>query len=224
VSTSLKLSGGSVKEMSMYVTGQLDTEIAVRLDVKADGSLETTRTEDGWSEPQHVEMRVFKFPRARFFQMAGFVPVWEALEVSLVLRCDFAFKGEMHGTVGLHATGFVGAGGEYTKEGGLHALHEGPRFVMTPIWNVQSAGSVATKCSLSPEAAFFVYDLAGPTVSFGPYLEARIDHDPTTTRWSLQPGLRGDIGARAEVLGFSFFDQSVPIFDAPIGPPLTGTF
>ena len=216
VTTSLHLSHGHVQELELLASGTMDAELALKIDVSADTTLDTASTGDGgWTEPRHVDIRLHRFPRARWFEMVGFVPVWEALEASIVLRCDFAFKGEFHGVVGFDASGAFSAGAEYTDAGGPRALHTGPTFAMTPIWNVPpESRSVSAKCSLEPEIALYVYDLAGPTLSAGPWLEATMDSaPPASTTWSFHLGARADVGGRVDILGNALFQERVPVFD-----------
>jgi hypothetical protein len=78
------------------------------------------------------------------------------------------------------------------------------------------------KCSLEPQLALLVYDLAGPTIAIGPY--ANVHLDEPTRAWSIQPGVRADVGVLVEFARYAIVSERVSVFDAPIGQPISGQF
>jgi len=220
ISTSIQLSGGGLKQVKVQAEGNLSSEVMLDVDVTASDA-----AGGGPSPGQHFDVDLHSWPRQRWMQWVGFVPVWEALEVKLTLSCDVKVRGELHGGVGFTANAGLAAGGEYTKDHGMRPILDGPHFNLSPKWDVQVAGNVNAKCAVLPNVALYIYDLAGPILSLGPWVDASIATQVSGgPAWALQPGFFAEFGGRAAIFGHTLFDERVTLVDRPFGNTFTGTF
>lgn len=220
VATSIEIKRGALQQLKVVASGELKSEVAIDVDVTASDA-----GADASGAPHSFEIELYKFPRQRWMQMIGFVPVWEALEVRVVLGCDVKVRGALHGQVAFQAGARLSAGGEYVKGRGLAPILEGPTFAMQPRWELEAAGNVQAKCALTPQVGLYVYDLIGPTLTLGPYLDGSVALAAAGGgSWSLQPGFTAEFGGRAAVFGRTFFDERITLIDRPFGRPFTGTF
>ncbi|NOU27238.1 MAG: hypothetical protein HOO96_04955 [Polyangiaceae bacterium] len=221
ITTELKVSQGALERLQMVASGTLDAYASLDLSARAEGSPTTTR--GGLLQPLRFETRVATFPLVHGMQFVGPVPVWQSVETSIVLRCELALNGAISTKlrVRAHVDGTFGA--SFSRSSGWQRVLSGPSFdAGGSRVEVTQSGSVDLKCSLSPQIALLVYDFAGPTLAVGPYAQVHVDE--VARSWSLQPGLRADLGVRVDFAQFPLLSERVSIVDAPLGPAFGGTF
>lgn len=218
ITTKIELGGGSLEELKVVAVGNVHADVGVYVNVDA------SNPTDAESGLQTFEKTLYTSPRVRFSQLVGVVPVWESLEARLVVRCGVRVRGSVRGELRFDADAWITAGGEYRKGRGIDGILEGPTFDMTPRWSASVAGNVYAKCALQPEISLYVYDLAGPTLSVGPYAEGSLTRGPAgPTAWRVQPGFRADFGGRVTVFGHDVWQGNVTLLDRKFGGPYEGT-
>lgn len=221
IATSVELKRGKLEQLSFVADGDIRADFGVTVDVIA-----TNATANGPSpEPQTFQKTLYTSPRMRWSQLVGVVPVWESLEAKLIVRCTVDVNAAVHSEVGFTSNAHFGAGGEYKKGEGVHGIQNGPTFDLTPTWSATAAGEVHAKCALLPEVTLYLYDLAGPKISVGPYVDGRIarrDRAPFT--WTAQPGFQMNFGAKISIFGKDLVDEEITLVDEPIGRAYSGTF
>lgn len=221
VTADLALSGNEVSKMELVAAGKLDAHVTLDLSANPRGSLKTTK--NGLMQPLHFERRMVEFEPVHTMQFVGMVPVWESVETSIVLRCELALNGTVDAKIHVHAAVDGTFGASYTREDGWRSLVSGPNFDGSGTkLDIHQTGTADVKCSLEPQVALMVYDFAGPTLAIGPY--ANVHLDETHRQWSVQPGVRADVGVLVEFAHFPIVTERVSVFDAPIGQPFHGTF
>jgi hypothetical protein len=221
VTSDLQVSGGELQALRLSAGGKLDAHLSFDVSVKAESEW-IPAADQGLSQPLHFETRLGTLRPARAVQVVGLVPVWETVELSLVLRCDLAFNGELELTYSHHVVAEGTFGAEYTKAGGFQPILEGPTLDSTGSGlEVTKIGAMEAKCSLEPQVALMVYDLVGPTLAIGPYAKVHIDDVNRT--WSLQPGIRADLGVFVEFARFQVLSDRYSFLDKEFGDPFTGT-
>jgi hypothetical protein len=221
VSTGISISGGELESAHLTASGHLDARVGVNVDVKATGSTDTTRR--GLLQPMHIDFRVAEFSPARALQFVAGVPVWETVEIALVLRCELTLNGEANMTARVATVVDGTFGAQYAKGAGWSAVRQGPTLDASGSGiDVNQSGTGDIKCSLEPQVALLVYDFAGPTLAIGPYAAVHVDEVART--WSVQPGVRADVGVLLAFLGRQIATERVSIVDEPIGAPFTGSY
>jgi len=221
VTTDLGISGGELEKLELAASGKLDANVTLDLSATPRGTLKTTK--GGLMQPLKFETRIAQFPAIHTMEMVGFVPVWESVEPSIVLRCELALNGQVDAKLHVHAAVDGTFGAAYAKSTGWHSLLSGPNLDTSgTTLTIDQTGTADVKCSLEPQVAMMVYDFAGPTLAIGPY--ANVHLDETQRSWSVQPGVRADVGVMVEFAHYALIGERVSIFDAPIGKPLHGTY
>jgi hypothetical protein len=221
VTTDVQVSGGELQALTLSASGKLDVHLSFDVSVKAEGSW-IPPADRGLSQPLHFDTRLGTLRPVRAVQVVGLVPVWETVELSLVLRCDMAFNGELELTYTHHAVAEGTFGAEYTRADGFKAILDGPTLDTTGSGvDVTHTGAMEAKCSLEPQVALMVYDLVGPTLAIGPYAQVHLDDVAHT--WSLQPGVRADLGVFVEFAQFQVLSDRFSFLDKTVGDPYTGT-
>lgn len=221
ISTDVKVKHGELDHLYVAAEGLLEGEVEIDVDVKAHGTLATTN--NGLLQPIRIDRRLAQWPAAHSLQFIGIVPVWETVELSLVLRCDLAFNGEATGKIFLKASADGTYGAEYKNGKGWSKVEKGPTLDPTGSRvEITQIGSADVKCSLEPQVALLVYDLAGPTLAMGPYANVHVDE--ATRAWTLQPGFRADLGVLVTFASYQIANERFEILDVPLGNKIAGTY
>jgi hypothetical protein len=219
VETDLRFAHRKLDHFRLSATADLDAKFEVDIDVKGEGTLTT--------ELSHVvkttkKKQLIKFPRMRLPpQFIGPVPVYEAIELSVILGCDFTIKGEVHARTGLAVSGHFSAGADYGAAGWAK-LGNAPTFKVTPTFDAVTAGNLEVSCALTPQIGVLFYDMVGPTLSVGPYVSAELDNTSGSLKWGVYPGVRADLGAELSLFDRSVASTSISIFDWKSDKPLLG--
>jgi hypothetical protein len=221
VTTDVKVKSGELDHLLVSAEGQMQGELEIDLDVKAQGTLTTTQS--GLLRPLRVDRRLVQWHPAHALQFIGGVPVWETIELALALHCDIALNGEASAKLIMKvaADGIYGA--EYRKNQGWSAIKKAPDLDPSGSRvDLAQIGDADIKCSLEPQVALLVYDLAGPTLALGPYANVHVDEK--TRAWSLQPGFRADVGVLITFASYQVGSERYDIVDVPLGAPFTGGY
>ena len=221
VLTDVKVKGGELEHVLVAADGQMEGELEIDIDVKAQGSLESSK--HGLLRPLRIDRRLAEWHPTHALQFIGGVPVWETLELALALHCDLAFNGEATGKVFLKvgAEGIYGA--EYRKGSGWSTIKKAPDLDPSGSrLEISQMGTADVKCSLEPQVALLIYDLAGPTLALGPYANVHVDE--ATRAWTLQPGFRADVGVLIAFQNYQVASERIDILDIPVGNKLSGTY
>jgi hypothetical protein len=210
ISTSIDLSGASLKSVKLVANGKVEADVSLGLKVSA------SNPTSGESDTQTFEKVLYTAPRIRWSQLVGFVPVWESLEARLLIRCGVRVRATVQAGVGFHATSTLTAGGEYKSGEGFSGILEGPTFDFTPRWDAGVGGDVYAKCSLLPQVTLYAYDAAGPSLTVGPYVEGGLSRPVTLvgpTKWHADAGFSVDLGGRMEIFGHDIIDEHKNVLD-----------
>jgi len=92
-----------------------------------------------------------------------------------------------------------------------------------PTLAMTRSGSVSGQCGIRTEVGFFLYDLAGPTLSVTPYVGFDVRASLSGFDFTASPGVRGALGGRLNVFGREFFRTDFPLFDVKAKTPLQGS-
>src|SRR5207237_5627503 len=84
VSTEVKVKRGELDHLVVQAEGLMVGEAEIDIDVKAKGTLESSK--HGLLQPMHFDRRLVEWRPAHSLQFIGPVPVWQTLELALVLR------------------------------------------------------------------------------------------------------------------------------------------
>ena len=219
VETDLRFAHRKLDHFRLSASADLAAKFDMDIDVKGEGTVTTELTHEIKSTKKK---QLIKFPRMRLpVQFVGPVPVYEAIELSVIVGCDFTFKGEVHVRTGLEVTGHFSAGADYTG-GKWSKLGSAPTFKVTPTFDAVTAGNLEVSCGLTPEVGVLFYDMAGPTLSVGPYVSAELDNTTGSLKWGVYPGVRADLGAELSLFDRSVASSSLSIFDWKSDKPLLG--
>jgi len=221
VNTDVKLKSGELDHLLVSAEGQMEGDLEIDVDVKAQGTLDTTN--GGLLRPMRIDKRLVEWHPVHSLQFIGGVPVWETVELALALHCDIALNGEAKGKIFMKvaADGIYGA--EYRKNTGWSSIKKEPDLDASGSHiEISQMGTADVKCSLEPQVALLVYDLAGPTLAMGPYANVHVDEK--TRAWSLQPGFRADVGVLIAFANHQVGSERYDIVDVPLGSPFTGTY
>ncbi len=219
VETDLRFVHRKLEHFRVSATADLDAKFEVDIDVKGEGSV---TTELSRSVKTTKKKQLIKFPRMRLPpQFVGPVPVYEAIELAVVLGCDFTIKGDVHVRTGLQVQGHFSAGASYGASG-WQKLGSAPTFKVTPTFDAVAAGNLEVVCGLSPQVSVLFYDMAGPTLSVGPYVSAEVDNTSGSLKWGVYPGVHADLAAELSLFDRSIASSSLSIFDWKSDKPLLG--
>lgn len=216
--TGLKFRHGKLDHFHMLATADLDVKFVLDVDVKADVDIEADLYRQ--LKPQKSKKRLFSLPRFRLPpQLIGILPVYEAVEIDVDFGCDFHFKGEVHLKTGVEMSAHISVGAAY-QNGQWSRLGAEPRIQITPVWSAQMTGDTSIVCYVEPMAAFLFYDIAGPYIGVGPYLDTEISKTATGTEFGLYPGISGEFGADLSLFDRELAFGSIPLFDAQSKTPI----
>lgn len=219
VETDLRFAHRKLDHFRLSATADLDAKFEIDIDVKGEGTVTTELTHEVKSTKKK---QLIKFPRMRLPpQFVGPVPVYEAIELSVIIGCDFTFKGEVHVRTGLAVSGHFSAGADYGAAGWTK-LGDAPRFKVTPTFDAVTAGNLEVSCALTPEVGVLFYDMVGPTLSVGPYVSTELDNTSGALKWGVYPGVRADLGAELSLFDRSVASSSLSVFDWKSDKPLLG--
>ena len=104
----------------------------------------------------------------------------------------------------------------------MQKLGSAPTFKVTPTFDAVAAGNLEVVCGLSPQVSVLFYDMAGPTLSVGPYVSAEVDNTSGSLKWGVYPGVRADLAAELSLFDRSIASSSISIFDWKSDKPLLG--
>ena len=160
-------------------------------------------------------------PYALPTQFIGFVPVVETVRFRVALECDVDLASQMHLETGAHVESSAAFGVHY--KGGQWTPAEAPTAKATPLFAMSGLGAVAGTCDLRTEVGFYLYDLAGPTLSLSPYVTFDVANTSGSYLFSATPGIRGAFGGRVQVLGWQLLREDISLFDTRSATLFTGT-
>jgi hypothetical protein len=219
VETDLHFAHRKLEHFRVSATADLDAKFEVDIDVKGEG---TVTTELSHSVKTTKKKQLIKFPRMRLPpQFIGPVPVYEAIELAVVIGCDFTIKGDVHVRTGLQVSGHFSAGADYGAHG-WQKLGSAPTFKVTPTFDATTAGNLEVSCGLTPQVSVLFYDMAGPTLSIGPYISTEVDNTSGSLKWGVHPGVHADLAAELSLFDRSIASSSISIFDWKSDKPLLG--
>ncbi len=219
VETDLRFAHRKLDHFRLSASADLDAKFEMDIDIKGEG---TVTTELSHEIKTTKRKQVIKFPRLRLPpQFIGPVPVYEAIELNVVVGCDFTIKGEVHVRTGMAVTGHISAGADYGPSGWTK-LGDRPTFKITPTFDAVAAGNLEVQCSLTPEVGVFFYDMIGPTLSVGPYVSTELDNTSGKLTWGVYPGVAAELGGEISLFDRSIASTSVSIFDWKSDKPLLG--
>ena len=220
VETDLRFAHRKLDHFRLSASADVDAKFEMDIDVKGEGTVTTELTHEIKSTKKK---QLIKFPRLRLPpQFIGPVPVYEAIELSVVIGCDFTFKGEVHVRTGLAVTGHFAAGADYTAAQGWTKLGGTPTFKVTPTFDLVTTGNLEVQCALTPEVGVFFYDMIGPTLEVGPYVSTELDNTSGKLVWGVYPGFRAELGGEISLFDRTIASSKISIFDWKGDKPLLG--
>jgi hypothetical protein len=211
VKTDLRIKNGKLSHFLLQATGQFDAKLILDIDLKGNLSGETI--------PLTAKKTIANLATIEMTQMVGFIPVWESVDVSVEVGCDFQLSGDVHVQTGVEVNVSVSAGAEFV-DGRWKSLGGEPVFKVTPTFDAAVGGAFGAQCSITPTASLLVYDLVGPNLSIGPYVDLEMARNGSSTDFAIYPGIRADFGGEVDVFGHSFEFASLKIFNVESGRPL----
>jgi len=219
VETDLRFSHRKLDHFSLSASADLDAKLEMDVDVEGEGTITTELSHEIKSTKKK---QLIKFPRMRVpVQFVGPIPVYEAIELSVVVGCDFTFKGTVHVRTGMQVTGHFSAGADYGPSG-WKKLGNAPTFKVTPTFDMVTAGNLEVSCGLTPEIGVLFYDMVGPTLDVGPYVSTELDNTSGSLKWGVYPGVRADLGGEISLFDRTIASTSLSIFDWKSDAPLLG--
>ncbi len=129
----------------------------------------------------------------------------------------FKLEGEVQSAfeAGATYTAEATAGIQYLKSNGWSGIHEFSQNAAAKgtSWN----GSAGIKASIVAESAVKIYSVAGPTLSFGPFVEAKasavVGSKNECLDYGVYWGVNAKAGAKVEVIGFDLGKYEVNLFE-----------
>lgn len=219
VETDLRFAHRKLDHFRLSASADLDAKFEMDIDVKGEGTVITELSHEIKSTKRK---QVIKFPRLRLPpQFIGPVPVYEAIELSVVIGCDFTFKGEVHVRTGMAVSGHISAGADYGAQGWTK-LGDAPTFKVTPTFDAVTTGNLEVQCALSPEVGVFFYDMIGPTLEIGPYVSTELDNTSGKLVWGVYPGVKAELGGEISLFDRTIASSKISIFDWKSDKPLLG--
>jgi hypothetical protein len=216
--TGLKIHGGKLEHFHVLATADLDVKFVLDVDVHADVDIEADLYKQ--LKPQKSKTRLFSLPRFRLPpQFVGLLPIYEAVEIDVDFGCDFHFNGAVHLKTGVELTAHLAVGAAY-QNGQWQRLGSQPTVQFTPTFDAALTGDLSIVCYVEPMAEFLFYDLAGPYIGMGPYLDTEIAKSATGVEYGLYPGLSGEFGADLSLFDRELAFGSVPLFDVQAKTPV----
>ena len=226
----LAMAGGHLSRLDAVAKGSLEASFAMSIDdsfsVEIDRNAQYRETlKDTFRHPP-ISVTLFQTePYVLPVQFIGWVPVIETVRFRVALECDADLLSQLHMDTGSTLKSTAAFGVRY-RNGEWKPVAE-PTFDANPTLSMAHKGSIQGSCGLRTEVGFFLYDLAGPTLSITPYLDFKVSDDTKTVKgwdWSATPGIRGAFGGELQVFGHEVVRADIALFDKRYGRPFTGLF
>ena len=226
VDLSIGIRDGYVEHFDATAKGTLEASFALTIDTKTSIDIDRNRA---YRETLRAHLRtpaivVTLFETEPYIlpaQWIGWVPVIETVRFRVVLECDIDLVSQMHVETGGSLQTTAAFGVNY-RDGAWPAL-PAPTMEASPSLAMTRSGSVAGQCGIQTEVGFFLYDLAGPTLSVTPYVGFDVRPSSGGFDFTASPGVRGALGGRLDVFGREFFRTDFPLFDVKTKTPFQGS-
>jgi hypothetical protein len=215
VDIDLHIQGGKVNRFTAKVEGHLDTSIAARVEVSAEGVV-SPETNTALREKKHQVSRVIykskRIPLPTF--SVGKVPLSTAVEFTVTLKCDLAFGGPLVARAGVDAKSYVRLAA--VQKGGEWAPPVKSDFDIRPSFSIERGSEADAHCALQADAELSAYGTSGITMTVAPYVDFGISraapqlsgaNDGTYRIGSLlytaQAGATGSMRGKPDVFGLT---------------------
>ena len=227
IDLALSIRAGKLKTLEATTRGALEASFAVTVDTKTSIDIDRNQayreTLKGHLRTPAISATLFETkPYILPAQWIGFVPVIETVRFRVILECDVDLTSQTHADAGATVKTSAALGVRY-RDNEWQPL-EKPTFDGKSTFAMTQRGSLVGSCGLRTDVGFFLYDLAGPTLSITPYLDFDVRTSPRGYDFLATPGIRGAFGGRLQVLGWELLRQDVVLFNQKSSTPLTGSF
>ena len=208
----------SLQKLRMKVGGDFKLHAVLDVVATADVDLEW----DGWhGAPTKKMTQIAKLPRIKLpVQMVGVLPVYESLDLGVDFGCDVTFAGPIETKVGIDVDLSAAVGAAY-ENGSWSNIGQSPQIHVAPVFQMTAQGSLSIQCYAQPTAQLLFYDVAGPMVSFGPYLELDAQYaQGDAARYALYPGFNAAVGGDFQLFGRDLAFGQFTIWQCQSSKPL----
>lgn len=227
IDLAIGIEGGNVDRLDAVARGALSGSFDLVIDTKASIDIDRNPLYHD-TLVKHVRSPALSYtlfetePYALPIQFIGFVPVVETVRFRVALECDIDLASQMHLETGATVESSAAFGVHY--QDGQWTPAEAPTAKATPVFAMSGLGAAAGTCDLRTEVGFYLYDLAGPTLSLSPYVSFDVASAAGTGYpFTATPGIRGAFGGRVQVLGWQLLREDISLFDVRSATPITGT-
>lgn len=224
VDLSIGIRDGKVEHFDANAKGTLEASFALTVDTKTSIDIDRNRAyrdtlKERFRMPP-ISVTLFETePYVLPMQWIGWVPVIETVRFRVLIECDVDVLAQTHIETGasLKSTATIGV----IYQNGAWQPMPAATFEGKPTFAMTQSGSIGGQCGVRNEVGFFLYDLAGPTLSVTPYLGFSVAEGAGGFDFSASPGLRAAFGGRLNVFGHELLRTDFSVFDVK-GKPYTG--
>ena len=200
----LAMRGRRLEHFEAVLSSQLDADLDLEVRARA-----------GTIKPA---IKLWKSPPMIFYQQVGVVPVVETAVISVGVRLEITARGDsrvrLKGSLrSALAAGLRYEGGQWQR--GADASNSLTGSIPAADLDVDQ---IDVRAYLFTQLDVKFYDVAGPFISVGPYVQ--VDHPLDSPAFAAKVGLYGEVGGELKVFGirvpalprFQLFDVSRPLF------------
>lgn len=224
VDLSIGIRDAKIEHFDANAKGTLEASFALTVDTKTSIDIDRNRAyRDALKERFRMPPISFTLfetePYTLPVQWIGWVPVIETVRFRVLLECDVDVLAQTHIETGASLKSTASFGVIYRN--GAWQPMPAATFEGKPTFAMTQSGSIGGQCGVRNEVGFFLYDLAGPTISVTPYLSFNVAEGAGGWDFSATPGLHAAFGGRLNVFGHEFLRTDFSVFDVK-AKPFTG--
>lgn len=201
-----------LKSFELSARGEVTARLATsaKLEVKAEQGV---ASENLWKRPLERKVKLLQSPRARSFFMAGAVPVEYATSYAVDVACTLALEGSVEGRAGGTFTGKVETGVRWKKGRSLETPGSSS-FRFDAFADAKVGHDVELECALKLGLKIELYEVAGSTLSVGPYVKYATNNEKK--RLDMWWGVKGELEGELSILGYGItLKPEDPLFTWP---------
>jgi hypothetical protein len=231
VDVDLKIFKGKVTHFIAKMEGQVETSIAARAEVTADGPADRDALTLLRARHHAVRKVVYESGRVPLPTiMVGRVPVSASVAFTVTMKCDLAFGGPLAAKAAVESKSYVRVGA--VQDDGVWAPVRSD-FDLRSSFSIERGVDADARCALETAATVTAFDTPGLALTIAPFVDFEVGQPPLRVRgpdakldqlarvgWRANAGATGMMRGSADVFGLGALDQTLAEWSA--GAPATG--